>query len=110
LAASRQKGADTVEVALTDIVQAIYYGEGWRNYAKEIIVNVGVSKDEKKLKQIMNAIYKHGGMSRSSIMQSYHLSGRDMTAITDTLEQRGMIVRTKVGRGEMFQPALRAGE
>jgi hypothetical protein len=109
LAASRQKGAETVQVELADMVHAIYYGEGWRGYAKEIIVNVGVSRDEKKLNMIMNAIYKHGGMSRSAIMQSYHLSGRDMTAIVDTLEQRNLIQRTKVGRGEMFAPTEKAG-
>jgi hypothetical protein len=109
LAASRQKGSDTVKVELTDMIQAINYGEGWRGYAKEVIVNVGVSREEKKLKLIMQAIYKHGGMSRSTIMQSYHLTGRDMTAITDTLEQRGLITRTKVGRGEMFSPTLKAG-
>lgn len=109
IAASRQKGVESVKVELTDIVHAIYYGEGWRGYAKEIIVNVGVTRDEKKLKLIMQAIYKHGGMSRSAIMQSYHLSGRDMTAIVDTLEQRNLIQRSKVGRGEMFTPTHGAG-
>jgi hypothetical protein len=109
LAASRQKGAETVRVEATDIIHAIYYGEGWRGYAKEVIAKVGVSKDEKKMQTILTAIYRHNGMSRSSIMQSYHLTGRDMTAIVDTLEQRNLITRTKVGRAEMFHPTHKAG-
>jgi len=103
LAASKQRG-ELVTVEESDMIHAIYYGEGWRGYAKEIIVNVGVSKDEKKLQTITRAIYRSGGISRSGLMQNYHLTARDMSAILDTLEQRGHVNRVKVGKAEMLYP------
>lgn len=103
IAASRQRD-DRVVVTETDMIQAIKYGDGWLHYAKEIIVNVGQTGDEKKLQTIYKAIMRSAGISRSILMQTYHLNARDTTAILETLEQRGLINRTKAGRAEMIYP------
>jgi len=106
IAASRQLGAERVIVEESDIVHALYYGEQWKGYAKEIIVNVGHSRNEKQLQTIYGAIVRSAGMSRSALMQAYHLSSRDANVIFDTLEQRGMISRARVGKTEMLHPLL----
>lgn len=103
LAASRQVGTQKVTVELKDIVHAAYYGMQWRDYAKEVVVNVGHSRDEKRIMTIYNAIVRSAGIARSALMQGYHLSKRDADSVLDTLEQRGLITRTKVGRTEMIK-------
>jgi hypothetical protein len=108
IAASRQDNAENVTVGLTDLVHAIKYGEGWRGYAQEIIASVGHSKDEKRLQMIYRAITRSAGTTRSSLMQSYHLSAQDARTIFDTLEQRGMIMRVRTGRTEMYTPTILA--
>jgi hypothetical protein len=103
LAASRQR-KDTVVVELRDMLHAIFYGEGWRAYAREVITNVGQSSDEKRLMRIYTAIKKSEGISRSALMQAHHLAARDANHLFETLEQRGLITRFRQGRGEMLLP------
>jgi hypothetical protein len=101
IAASRQR-SEVVAVEERDIMRAAYYGEGWRAYAKEIIVGVGHSKEERLLQTVLSAIVRSNGISRSALMQGYHLSARDATAIFETLEQRGQILITRAGKSMML--------
>jgi hypothetical protein len=110
IAASRQLGCEKVIVEEIDIIHSIYYGEQWREYAKEIVTNVGHTRDEKRIQTIFNAILRSAGITRSALMQAYHLSSREAQIILDTLEQRGLIMRTRVGRTEMLKPQIDSGD
>jgi predicted transcriptional regulator len=103
LAASRQRGV-VVVVEEADIVRAIGYGEQWRMHAVQIIEGVGKTQNERQLDVIMNAIYKKPGVTRSVLMQHYHLDARTATAVFETLEERGLITRQKQGRTYVFYP------
>lgn len=105
IAASRQDG-EVVIVEVEDLLHAIKFGNGWRDYAKEIIVNVGHGKEERRLQTIYNAIVRSAGTTRSALMQSYHLDARSATTIFDTLEQRGMITQVRMGRTMMYTPTI----
>lgn len=103
IAASRQR-RDTIEIEVDDLLRAIKYGERWRFYVQDVTDNVGKSSLERQLDLILNAIRNKGeaGVSRSYIMQAYHLTARDTTYIFETLEQRGQILRHKAGRTEIL--------
>jgi hypothetical protein len=105
LAASRKK-TDKIVVEVQDIVRAAAYGENWRMYVQDVMSNVGMGQYERQLSNIYNAVKRRPGISRSSIMQSYHLSARDTTQIFQTLEERNLITRQKSGRGEQLFPTV----
>jgi hypothetical protein len=106
LAASRQR-EDRVEVTEGDIVRAISYGEQWRRHVQEVMENVGKGTHERLLDNIYGAVRRRPGVSRSLLMQNYHLTARDMNYIAETLEQRGLVTRQKAGRTEQFFPNRR---
>lgn len=103
LAASRQR-EETIVVEESDIVRAAAYGENWRMYAREVMDNVGKGQAERQLDNIYNAVVRRPGVTRSYIMQSYHLNARDTTQILETLEQRNLITRQRSGKGETLWP------
>lgn len=104
LASSRQRNTKVV-VEEIDILTAIKYGEQWRAHAEEIISQIGKGDSERKLDLILNAIKrKPQGVSRSTLMQSYHLDARTATQTFETLEQRGLITRQRSGRTEILIP------
>ncbi len=105
LAASRQR-EEVISVEESDIVRAAAYGENWRMYVREVMGSVGMGQYERQLNNIYGAICRRPGITRSSLMQSYHLSARDATQIFLTLEERNMISRQKQGRGEMLFPTV----
>lgn len=103
IAASTQQGGDDVIITELDILRAIKYGEQWREYAQEVVNNVGKGVAERQLDKIHSAVQRSlTGVSRSILMQNYHLTARDATQLFDTLEQRGLVKRQKVGRGEVL--------
>ena len=103
LAAARQRNA-TVVVEMEDLLRAIYYGESWREYAQQVINNVGKGTIERELEKIEAAIARKPGCTRSTLMQSYHLEARHAEQIFTTLEQRGVINRVRQGRTEQLFP------
>jgi hypothetical protein len=105
LAAARQK-EEIISVEEKDIVRAAAYGENWRMFVREVMGSVGKGQAERQLDNIYNAICRRPGVSRSVLMQSYHLSARDANQLFETLEQRSLISRTKQGRGEVFFPTV----
>lgn len=109
LAASRQRTPDIV-IEEIDILTAIKYGEQWRAHAEEVIGNIGKGEAERKLDLILHAVQrKPGGVSRSTLMQHYHLDSRTATMAFETLEQRGLITRQKAGRTELLIPTRALG-
>lgn len=106
LAAVRQKPENTVvTVELKDVLHAFRYVQGWANWAADVVANVGKTVAERKVELVHNAINRGNGVSRSKIMQNYHLTARDADWILDTLDQRGLIRRLKDGKSERLFPA-----
>lgn len=103
LSCTRQKN-NPVVVEEQDIVRAAVYGESWRMYVREVMNNVGLGEQERKLFNILGQIQRKPGVGRSYIMQAYHLTARDASQILETLEQRGLITRQKAGRAERIWP------
>lgn len=103
IAASRQRD-ERIIVEVTDLLRAIRFGERWRYYIQDVMDNVGKSNLERQFDTVLNAVRKKGsaGVSRSYLMQAYHLSARDAAAILETLEQRGAIIRQRSGRTELI--------
>jgi hypothetical protein len=98
LAASRRLGDDVV-VELADILRAISYGEQWREFVNDVMDNVGKGQSERQLDMVLSYVQKKASVSRSTLMQNFHLSARDTTAILETLEQRNEIIIMKQGKG-----------
>ncbi len=96
LASARREEVPTV--TKDDILRAIFYGEQWKRYADEVISNVGLGQVERQLQTICRYIEKRPGVSRSVLMQNYHLSARESDQIFNTLEQRGLIIARRQGR------------
>ena len=103
LAASRKK-QDPVVVELGDIVRAMVYGEQWREFADDVMNNVGMGQSERLLENIVKAIERRPGISRSALMQNHHLDARTANAVFETLEQRGRINRSRKGKSESLWP------
>lgn len=104
LAASRKK-QDPVVVEVSDIVRAMVYGEQWREYADDVMNNVGMGQNERQLANIVAAIKRRPGVSRSTLMQNHHLDARQASQVLETLEQRGLINRVTQGKSVSLWPA-----
>jgi hypothetical protein len=105
LSATRSK--EGVLVTEEDIVRAFYYIERWSIFTLDLITNIGKTTSERLLERINKAIKAQPGITRSALMQNNHLNARDADLIFNTLEQRGQITKTKVGRGMRYEPAVR---
>jgi hypothetical protein len=94
---------DEVRVEVEDLLLAIKYGEAWRNYAMEIVNGIGRSANEILLQRIYKSIQKHPGIARSKLMQWYHLEARSADIMFSTMEQRGLILATRMGRTWVYE-------
>ena len=103
LAASRLPEGKVV-VREPDIMKAFSFVIQWRKFAIDVVASIGLPETERKLNSVYGAILRKPGILRSSLMQSYHLTKRDADAIIETLEQRGLIERTKHGKSEVLKP------
>jgi hypothetical protein len=105
IAASRTRDARVI-VEEQDIVRAAYYGEQWRRYAQDIVVNIGKGPMEHKIELVANAIHKRGRLARSALMQRYHLQAQEMSLIVRTLEERGVITIAQHGKQQVYNSLL----
>lgn len=103
IAASRLRKGDDIAVELEDLLVALKYGEGWRNHATEIVNGIGRSANEIMLQRIMASIRRHPGVSRAMLMQWFHLEARHADLIFATMEQRGLILGTRMGRTTTYE-------
>lgn len=104
LRAINEPSGDRVVVTEDDIIRAFYYVEQWREYALDILGNIGKTARETTLQRLAKTVERTPGVLRSQLMQNYHLSAREADAIFATLEQRGLLRRQKSGRGERLYP------
>lgn len=89
-----------------DVFRAAAFGDVWRRYAQDIIVNVGKGPLEHKIEVILRAIQKKRTFPRSKLMQSYHLTAREMDDIEKTLVARGLIARGGEGRSTSYNSLM----
>jgi hypothetical protein len=104
LAALREQKDRKVIVEIEDILHAIKYIASWIPHTVYIVSNSGKSLSEKTIDRAYLLILG-GKKSRSHLMRSMHLTSREADLILDTLEQRGLIVRSKSGKLERLFPA-----
>lgn len=104
IAASNTKAENPeVTVTLHDLLVAIKYGNKWRDYATEVVNGIGRSANEIMLQRIMQTIRRHPGVTRAKLMQWYHLEARNAEIIFLTLEQRGLVMATRMGRTFVYE-------
>lgn len=101
LSASRQRN-ESVVISLDDILLGIRYAAGWRDYAVDVVNGIGKSVMENQLDAVHSNIQRNPGISRGQLMRSYHLTAREAEAIFATLEQRGLITSSKIGKGTVY--------
>lgn len=104
LLAASETREDVVAVDEIHILHAISFATRWRGYAIDVINGVGKTQSERDIERVYASIRKSPGVSRSSLMQSYHLTARTADSIFQTLEQRGMITGNKFGKGTTYSP------
>lgn len=105
IAASMQRDEERVTVGKLDIIHAIRYANEWREYVVDVINGVGRDAHEREIDRIKSMIQRKPGISRSSIMQSMHLTAAKATAIFSTMEQRGLIQANTVNRLTTYRVA-----
>lgn len=104
LAASRQL-SDHIYVEEQDIIRAFYYIERWREYTLSLLEAVGKTSSERVFERIVANITRVPGISRSQLMQNFHLNSKEATLIFETLIERGLVIQDKKGRAEYYSPA-----
>ena len=101
LAASEMQ--DEVTVDEIHILHAVSYAEKWRRYAIDVVNGVGMTQSERELERVYASIRKNPGVGRSQLMQQHHLTAQNADSLFKTLEQRGMIVGNKMGKGTTYR-------
>lgn len=94
----------TIDVELIDLLYAIRFVEQWRDYTNQVVNGIGTTTNERELEKVLGAIKANPGISRSRLMQSYHLHANTASNIFQTLLQRGLVTYHKVGKGERYFP------
>ena len=93
-----------IRVQMKHLLRAIHYGNSWREHAARILVHLGRGATEQQLERLMQYIRRFPGVTRSKLMQAYHLTAREAEYLAETLDQRGLIQRSKFGRTERYYP------
>ena len=109
ISAARHVGKEGVTVEVIDILHAIRYCKQWRAYAIEVVNGIGKTSYERDLERILTAIIKRPGISRSQLMQSYHLTSQSANQTFDTLIQRGQISMSRTPSGGQIYHPLTGG-
>jgi hypothetical protein len=103
IAASQQRG-ESVTVEVIDILRAIHYGRDWKAHANLVMSNVGRGTLEKQIDSVLGYVERRPGVTRSVIMQNMHLTAQAASALFETMDQRGLIIRQRQGRTERLFP------
>jgi hypothetical protein len=103
IAASRLPRGEVI-VQEQDIFKAFSFVSEWRGFAMDVVSAIGLPEHERRIERVYSAILRQPGITRSRLMQNYHLTKRDADWIFETLDQRGLINVTKSGKGFIFTP------
>lgn len=100
LAAARQEPDGLkISVSKKDVLQATHYIQKWGVFTIDMLQNAGKGMPERRLEKVLRTIQKNPDSTRSRIMQAHNLYKREADEILGTLEDRGLIMQTKEGRG-----------
>lgn len=101
LAAARQTPTEggVISVELVDVLQGIKYIDQWKQYTIEVLTNSGKTMSEKTIERAYG-LMKRGKHTRAAVMISLHINSRETDLLLDTMEQRGLIVRSRNGKQE----------
>lgn len=105
LLAAARKLTENIVIDVDDILLGIKYAEGWREYAYEVVQGVGRTMAEAKLDDIMDSVKRSPGVSRATLMQQHRLTAREADAVFSTLEQRGLVHRSLLGKAHVYHAA-----
>lgn len=103
LAASREREED-VTVQLIDVLRAIHYAKQWKSHANIVMSSVGKGTLEKQIDSVLRLVERQPGITRSVVMQRMHLTAQQASALFDTMDQRGVVIRQRQGRTERLFP------
>jgi hypothetical protein len=81
------------------IAKAASYVQEWGNYTVNLVMNSGRSSNERTLEKVLRTITSHPDILRGHLMRFHGLSSREANEVLTTLEDRGHITITKVGKG-----------
>lgn len=98
-AAQKEVVNDFLEVDEANIFQAAYYIQRWGGHTIDLLLNAGKGMVERTIDKILRTIQSHPDITRSKLMQHHHLTSREANDILQTLDDRGMIMMQKEGRG-----------
>lgn len=104
IAAVKKEGEPEIVVEPDDIKRAFYYIERWRPHVVDVIQKLGLTAQERQVEMVLTAVRKKPGILRSELMQTYHMTAREANLVFETLEQRGLVSRTKNGKTEHLYP------
>lgn len=104
LAAAEQREHEVV-IEVIHLLHAISMAEEWRDHAVDVINGVGKSYIEREIERILTVVKKRPGISRSALMQSFHMTSQQANVIFDTMLQRGLITKNAYGKATNFYPA-----
>jgi hypothetical protein len=104
LLAASENTSEQVVVTLDHVLRAIYYGEQWKIHADDIMANIGKTTYERQIINIHKLVWRKPGLSRSQVMQHYHLNAKQTSEIFETMAQRGLITVAKIGPGTQLYP------
>ena len=107
ISASRQEPDDgSIMVTTEDIRRAASYIQVWGNYTIEVIQNAGQTVAQKVMERILLYIKQNPGCNRGTVMRSNNLDKREMQIIEETLEARGQITVTVLGKISRIYTAI----
>jgi hypothetical protein len=98
-AAKREPDESKLLVDVAEVQAAAYYIQRWGPFSIDLILNAGKGVAERKLEKVLRTIQKYPDTPRSRVMQAHNLTKREADDVLGTLEDRGLIIATKEGRG-----------
>jgi hypothetical protein len=103
IAAAANRDEEQLEITEDHILMSIRYAQEWRRHAIEVINGVGKSAYERDIERTLALIKRKPGITRSQIMQHYHLTAQTASALFNTMEQRGLVETNKFGTAQTFR-------
>lgn len=102
IAATESVGKTELIIEEEDILHAFFYIEQWRENTLQIIEGTSSGPQERRLMSVLNYIRDHPGISRADIFRRFKMNARKGEDSLLTLEQRGLIIKEKRGRGFVY--------
>jgi uncharacterized protein DUF3987/DNA primase RepB-like protein len=104
LLAAAERLDEKVIVHTTDVIHAFHYIESYMEYSIEVVSNAGKSSSEMLIERMTKYVTENPGVARALLMRKYHLSSKSADGVFNTLEERGLLIKTKRHTGWAYYP------